>query len=203
MKDPTNHAPRRRRGDSGWRRARIALIGAYLLGLATIPYAMTLGFSDSSATAGEAELRGEDPGGFRTVSWELLGGFPYEFEMPAALQEASADEIARRQQEILPERIRDLDGASVALRGYVIPTHVERGQIRSFVLAAKNQVGCCFGDGLAMNQWVEVEVPADQEFRSEPFALATVLGRLEVGEEIEHGYVLSLYRLAAQKIRES
>ncbi|MCG8589297.1 MAG: DUF3299 domain-containing protein [Proteobacteria bacterium] len=188
---------------SGPRRyAKFVFIGVYLLGLATVPYAMTLGFTNSPSNVDEAELESSEAGRFQTISWEQLSGFPYDFEIPGMLEQASEEEIERRSQEIIPPRVRALDGQPIALRGYVIPTHLEGDVVRAFILAAKNEAGCCFGAGLSMNQWVAVEVPREHEFRSQPFALATVLGKLEVGEKVKNGYVMSLYRMAAQKIRE-
>ena len=200
MIDPSTHTESMRA--SGPRNhARLARLGACLLAVAAIPCASTHAVQGGGATAGIAELgRGED-GRFRTVSWDLLSGFPYDFEIPGMLEQASKEEIARRSREIIPARVRALDGQLIALRGYVIPTEMEGDVVRSFILAAKNEVGCCFGAGLSMNQWVAVEVPEGDGFRCDPFVLATVLGKIEVGEEVEDGWVLSLYRMAAQKIR--
>jgi len=184
------------------RAVKLALVSAYLGGLATVPHLMTLGFGSGPAVAEPAQLAAEEAGRFQPVSWEQLGGFAYDFGLAGMLADTSEEALARRHREILPQRVRSLDGSWIALRGYVIPTEIRGDLVRSFILAAKNEVGCCFGDGLAMNQWVAVEVPEERQFRCEPFALATVLGTLDVGEEVEDGYVMSLYRMAAQEIRE-
>jgi hypothetical protein len=189
------------RPSRGRHASKRALIAAYLVGLAVFPQLMTLGFSSGPALAGEAVLEKGEAGRFQPIAWEALAGFAYDSEIPGMGEAASKEEIARRSKEIVPQRVRALDGKNIALRGYVIPTDMEGNLVRSFILSAKNEIGCCFGDGLAMNQWVAVEVPKGQEFECDPLELATVLGKLEVGEQVEDGYVMSLYRMAAQKIR--
>ena len=183
------------------RGVKYALIGAYLVALATVPQYATLSFGNQPALEGKPQLEKAEKSRYTPLSWELLAGFPYDFELPGILEGASEEEIARRNREILPEHVRALNGRRIALRGYVIPTHVEGNRIRSFILAAKNEIGCCFGAGLAMNQWVAVEVAADEAFWIDLFELATVFGELQVGEEIQDGYVMSLYRMNAQRIR--
>ena len=72
---------------------------------------------------------------------------------------------------------------------------ITRGRITEFILTAKNEIGCCFGSGLSMNQWIHVAVQEGRAFDLEPFGIATVLGLLEVGEEVRGGTVMSLYRM--------
>jgi hypothetical protein len=194
----TRWRTQRARTANGRRRSRPVLVAAYVLGLAAFPGAVSLGQSSAPTLSGEATLEGGEQGRFQPLSWQLLAGFVYE--VPGPFEEASAQAIARSRASV-PERVRALDGKEVALRGYVIPLDTRRGRVTSFVLAASNQIGCCFGDSLAMNEWVAVDVPKGQEFESEPFEIATVLGKLHVGEEVEDGYVMGLYRMVPQKIR--
>ncbi len=183
------------------RRLKYALIATYLAGLALVPQWATLGLQSAPALAGEAELEGEEKGRFQAVSWDLLAGFPYEFEMPGALEDASPDVLAERNARLIPVEVRALDGRPIAIRGHVIPIRVTRGRVTEFILAAKNEIGCCFGDGLLMNQWIHVQVAEAQAFDYEPFAIATVLGVLDVGEEVREGTVLSLYRMSDVAVR--
>ena len=46
-----------------------------------------------------------------------------------------------------------------------------------------------------MNQWIQVAMSEDASFDLAPLGIATVMGRLEVGEEVHEGVVLSLYRM--------
>jgi len=181
-------------------RLRWIVIAVYLIVLATSPRVAFLGLG-AAATAGAASLSEDEASRFRAVSWETLGGFPYEFAPPGSLRAATPAELEKRNEEILPASVRTLDGAAVAIRGFVIPLTIRKGRVSEFVLAAKNDIGCCFGDGLAMNQWIVTSVEPGQEFPMKDFMEATALGRLSVGEEIKEGTVFSLYRLRASRIR--
>lgn len=182
--------------------AKVVLIAAYMLGLATVPYWMFLGFRSGSAEAGDVALSAAERSRFETISWDALAGFPYDFTMPGELLDVAPDELASRA-ELIPASVRALTGRDVAIRGFVIPMVMEGGVVRQFILAAKNEIGCCFGDGLAMNQWIVVDVPEGQRFDADPFVPATVLGTIDVGEDIQQGTVMSLYRMKARTVRTS
>ncbi len=174
---------------------KYALVATYLAGLALVPQWAFLGFRTAPALAEEARLEGREAERFQPVSWDVLGGFPYEFEMPGALEDASPEALAERNERLIPPEVRALDRRPIAVRGYAIPITIERGRVTEFILAAKNEVGCCFGAGLAMNQWIHVAVPEGRSVDLDPYEIATVLGLLEVGEEVRQGTVLSLYRM--------
>jgi hypothetical protein len=183
----------------GNRWTRLALIAAGGLALAALPSAVALGQPVDPSGAAQIHLDPGEERRFQPLSWRLLTSFAYD--IPGLFEEASKEEIARRSEAIVPQQIRALDGKDVALRGYVIPLDTQGTRITSFVLAATNQITCCFGDSLAMNEWVIVDVPEGQEFESEPFEMATVLGRFDVGEDVQDGFVMSLYRMVPEKIR--
>ena len=192
--DPTPNRPRVRRG------LKYALIVTYLAALALVPDWAFLGFR-ATPMAEDATLEESEAERFRPVSWETLGGFPYEFEVPGALEDASAVALAQRNEQLLPAAVRALDQSSVAVRGYVIPIEIRRGRVTAFILAAKNEIGCCYGDGLAMNQWILVSVPQGEKFPFGEPRLATVMGVLEVGEVVQEGTVMSLYRMNEATVR--
>jgi hypothetical protein len=176
------------------RRARIATC---LLVLPILPALLP----GALATAGSARPAGAEGARFQSIGWDVLGGFVYDPVLPDDLLNPSREQLARRAEQVIPPGVRALDGHAIALRGYVIPMEIRNGRMLSFILAAKNEIGCCFGDGLAMNQWVAVDVPQELTVEADMLEPATVLGELDVGEEIADGYVMSLYRLKAQKIR--
>ncbi len=191
--------PRERTSHRRW--LKYAVIATYLVGLALVPQWVTLGFRGAPALADEAELEEREKGSFQSVSWDVLAGFPYDFEVPGALEDASPEALAERNERLIPAEVRALDRRPIAVRGFVIPTRLTRGRVTEFILAAKNEIGCCFGDGLAMNQWIRVTIPETRSFDPEPFEIFTVLGFLEVGEEVQRGIVLSLYRMREATVR--
>ncbi len=186
---------RKRRG------LKYLVIAGYLLALALVPHLVFLGFRDAPVIAGEAELEGQERDAFQSVSWDTLASFPYDFELPGTLEDASPEALAQRNERLIPAQVRALDRLPIAVRGYVIPISIEQGRVTEFILAAKNEIGCCFGDGLSMNQWIHVFVPEGRSFDLQPFGVATVLGRLEVGEVVEQGTVMSLYRMREATVR--
>ncbi|MEM9174442.1 MAG: hypothetical protein AAGC67_04350 [Myxococcota bacterium] len=184
-----------------WRRRMLFLaLGAYLVVLAISPQVATLGFK-SRPTADPAVLRAAERERFQPVSWDVLSGFPYDFETFGTLEDASPASLAERHRSLLPLEVRALDGHPIAVRGYVIPVAFADGRVTEFILAAKNEIGCCFGDGLSMNQWIQVAVPQQSGFDFEPMAIATVTGLLEVGEDVRDGIVFSLYRMRDASVR--
>ncbi len=202
MKQDAPHredGPRDRRRFRRW--LKYALVATYLAGLALVPQWAVLGFRSAPALAAEAKLDGGEAERFQTVSWDVLGGFPYDFEMPGALEDASPEALAERNERLIPPEVRALDRRLIAVRGYAIPIAITRGRVTEFILAAKNEIGCCFGTGLSMNQWIHVAVPEGRSVDLQPLGIATVLGLLEVGEEVRQGTVLSLYRMRAATVR--
>ncbi|MBM4382364.1 MAG: DUF3299 domain-containing protein [Deltaproteobacteria bacterium] len=161
--------------------------GAYL----AFVFGGALWIAGSPETA-EADLNRAERAKYSVVSWAQLT----RSSVPATLWEEPRAPV------VLPADVKALDGKSVALRGFVIPTWVEAGGVREFVLAAKNEIGCCFGDGLTINQLVVVSVPETKKLRLEPYRLMTVLGTLAVGEERSGEMLLSLYRMTADDVRD-
>ncbi len=104
--------------------------------------------------------------------------------------------------EVLPALLRDLDGETISIRGYMSPLEFEDDRVTSFVLS-RNLPGCCFGVLPQPDEWVEVDVLMKGGVDYLPFGSVVVTGRLEVGEEFdEYGYVTSVYRLQAESVEE-
>jgi hypothetical protein len=119
------------------------------------------------------------PAGHEAVTWKTLGGFEYTEGMA------------------LPEEVRKLDKQKVGIAGYMM-TIEEVENIKEFLLVEAFW-SCCFGTPPTVNQVLLVRVVAEKgvEYTSSP---VLVLGTLEVGEEIEDGFVTSVYRLKATSV---
>jgi hypothetical protein len=113
------------------------------------------------------------------VTWRTIGGFEYTEGMQ------------------LPEEVRKLNGAKVGMAGYMM-TIEEVENIHEFLLVEAFW-SCCFGTPPSVNQVLMVRVVGDKgvEYTSSP---VLILGTLEVGEEIEDGFVTSVYRLKATSV---
>ncbi len=177
------------------------LLALGLFALVTIPTWMMLLPPAPSSTADPPELSQAAEGEYTPVPWELLSGFVYDLPPGRRLAGRTADQLRERTERIFPEAVRALDGRRVAIRGFFIPAEISQGKVTQFILAAKNDVGCCFGDGLGISQWIVVDAEeAEDVVRGFP-GQVTTLGTLEVGEEVtDGGYVMSLYRMKAHRV---
>ena len=121
------------------------------------------------------------PEGYARASWTVLGGFDYEEGMA------------------LPEAVRSLDGRKVGMTGYMM-TLEEVEDIHEFLLL-ESVWSCCFGIPAQLNQVILVDVVGTSGIQFTTWPILC-LGRLSVGEEIEDGFVTSVYRLHAEKVLE-
>jgi hypothetical protein len=139
----------------------------------------------------------EDGNHFK-VTFGQLGCYMYEMPDPTVLRDAPDPHAVLKDQ--IPQEIKALDGQPVLLLGFMVPVEFDdKGKLTAFAIT-QNQAFCCYGVTPAMNDWVMVKMPegATAEFRAqEPVA---VYGTFDVGEELDEGYVLSLYRLAATEV---
>ncbi|MBS2035098.1 DUF3299 domain-containing protein [bacterium] len=128
---------------------------------------------------------------FRDISWKELASFAYT---------PSLSPLSKKPHPVsLPRAITGLNGRSLRVVGYMMPVEMDGENVASFVLV-RNQALCCYGKTPAMNEWVLVRfrpgtaVPMNMD---RPLA---VEGTFEVGEQIEEGAVVSLYRMVAERV---
>ena len=100
-----------------------------------------------------------------------------------------------------PKAHKDLNGKKFAVRGFMIPFKVDGEDVTEFLLV-RNQFACCFGVVPKMNEWIHVKMAKG---KVAPYAVdipITVYGKLDCGELIEKGVVMSLYRMEATEVTE-
>ena len=128
------------------------------------------------------------------LTFATLAGFRYA--IPPRQREGDKAPAPSSQ---IPAAIQALSGRKVSIEGYMIPMDFEKGKILRFVLS-RSMIGCCFADSLRINEMIKVTTadgkPVDYS------DLARVTGTLEVGEEFEDGYLVSLYRLVADQVKD-
>ncbi|MBX7256947.1 MAG: DUF3299 domain-containing protein [Candidatus Hydrogenedentes bacterium] len=138
-------------------------------------------------------------GKYIKVTFGAIGEFPYEVPDPDAVLASPDPKKAPKDQ--IPASVKALDKKKAVVVGFMVPIEVEGDgdsvQVKSFALT-QNQMFCCFGVPPAMNQWVMVtmEGAPSKYYADLPIA---VYGDFEVGEDIEDGYVMSVYRMRAEK----
>ena len=137
-------------------------------------------------------------GRWTKATFAALGGYKYEVPDPDEIRKSPTPTKPIKDQ--IPPKIKALDGQPTLLVGFMVPIEITReGKVKSFALT-QNQTFCCFGVPPAMNEWVMVTmdegVTADY-IMDLPVA---AYGLLSVGEEIEDGYVLSMYRMKSSEV---
>jgi hypothetical protein len=131
-----------------------------------------------------------DTTGYDELDFTLLG----EFEYPVYVKLKEGVDLPE-----IPEEVRTLDGTDVAITGYMNPVRFDREGVSEFLLV-KDILGCCFGATPRMNHWIRVRMLEGERAKFYAYDQLTVLGTLEVSEEIEDGYVMSVYRMTVHHL---
>jgi hypothetical protein len=131
---------------------------------------------------------------YKTLNFDILGSYTYKFP--------NSDGKPIKKGELksqIPENIRAFDGKKIAIQGYMIPMEYEDNGAKRFVLS-QFVPACCFGDTIRMNQWIDVQMADGKRTKYHSMELIVIFGTLEVGEELQDGYVASLYRFKADEV---
>jgi hypothetical protein len=124
------------------------------------------------------------------LDFALLG----EFEYPVYVKLKEGEELPE-----IPEEVRAFDGKDVAITGFMNPVRFDREGVSEFLLV-KDILGCCFGATPRMNHWVRVRMKEGKRAKFYAYDQLTVLGKLDVSEELEDGYVMSIYRMTVHHL---
>ncbi len=154
----------------------------------------------SPALAGPPDIPADRAGQYQAVTFRELSSFAYD-DQPLPID---SEGRAKRDPVVpYPSEVRALDGKRVALKGFLMPITFEKDRVTEFMLMSRPDMGCCFGVGMNMNEWVLVKwggpTPGHMDF-TVPF---TVFGTLAVGADVQAGLVVSLYRMQADDLRPS
>ena len=118
---------------------------------------------------------------------------------PDAIEDLTFDDIkfemdkeAEFDREFLTERINELNGKKIRIRGYILPSFKQTG-IEAFILVRDNQE-CCFGPGAALCDCILVRLEKGRktDFTVRPI---TVRGTFFVKERRIGGKVLAVFRM--------
>ena len=131
-----------------------------------------------------------DSEGYETLDFTVLG----EFEYPVYVKIKEGEELP-----LIPEEVRQWDGKKVGITGFMNPVRFDREGVSEFLLV-KDILGCCFGATPRMNHWIRVRMREGERAKFYAYDELTVFGALEVSEEIEDGYVMSVYRMTVHHL---
>ena len=132
------------------------------------------------------------------VTFAALGSFKYDVPDPDELRKSPTPTKPLKDQ--IPAKLKGLDKQKVLVVGFMVPIEITReGKVKSFAIT-QNQQFCCFGVPPAMNEWVMVTM---EEGKVADYIMdlpVAAYGELAVSEEIEDGYVLSMYRMKSSEV---
>ena len=139
--------------------------------------------------------------GFRSINFDELASFEYDpiaAGVPLLGSAPNPQQTTERVDQI-PPAIRKLNGTRAGVSGFMMPIEMEKDRVKSFLLM-RNQMACCFGMMVGFNEWIFVELPEGRPTKFVPDVPIVAYGTLEVGEEVEDGIVMSIYRMAADDV---
>ena len=101
--------------------------------------------------------------------------------------------------ELLPERVTNLAGNQIRIRGYILPSFQQSG-LTQFVLVRDN-MECCFGPGAALYDCIVVSMMPGRstDFSVRPVAVTGIFHLKElIGPDGKH---LAIYALDGEEVR--
>jgi len=131
--------------------------------------------------------------GAKVVSFKQLSNFAY---VPSGAEVTTPPQIP------YPPDVLALQGQRVAVRGYLLPMDFDQKGIIAFFLMARPDQGCCFGSGLALNEWIDVRWKGKPLTKFNGTVPVTVIGTLDVKPDISGGAIGSLYHMEGVELRE-
>jgi hypothetical protein len=130
------------------------------------------------------------------LGFENLSAFPYVIVDCAS--GATPEQIAAAaKQDQIPSWVHAYDGKRILLTGYMLPTELDEGRAKKFILM-KDTNTCCFGATPRMNDYVVCEMVGRgvESIQDIPVQLS---GTIHVAEKREDGYVVSLFTMDGEK----
>ena len=97
----------------------------------------------------------------------------------------------------IPDQIKELDGKWVEIIGLMMPINETKNMTQFIML--QSLWGCCFGQTPEANHVIVVHMEPGKTVDFYPDAIK-VIGQFSVGETREDGYLISIYRLRANRV---
>ena len=136
----------------------------------------------------------EENSEYELIPFRDLTNFVYEVNWELDGQDFDFSAYSQR----VPKKVRQKNGLSVAIEGFMIPTIVdENNKVKEFLLLP-DQMSCCFGQSPEANGWVVVSAPNGVEVLMDEVIRAT--GSLSVEERWDEEFFVGLYHLDCNEI---
>jgi len=138
----------------------------------------------------------EEAAKLRSVTWAELR-FPVS--PPKKIELEGVKHPVETFNDQIPDAVRALDGQTIEIRGYMMPTELEGKNVRSFVLVVSQNV-CCYGATPDVNEYIVVRMTGKPAFLLENMPIR-VFGKLRVGDIYDNGYWTGIYALECTEVK--
>lgn len=136
----------------------------------------------------------KSPGLYPVTTFEFLASYKY-------VKPALGEESEKPRPDQIPANVKALDHSKVTVIGYMAPLDMDDdGNVSEFMLL-RNQLFCCYGKPLELNEWVEVKADPDHPVKQQLDMALAASGELSVGEKDIDGMIVSIYRLKLEDVR--
>jgi hypothetical protein len=152
----------------------------------------------SQPIASTRSIPPEPPAAYIPVSFDKLSAFSFTVtdQMVDAAQDSPAAALRTTSQ--IPMEIKAFNEKNVAIKGFMLPMKFD-GSLTTEFLILKSQGLCCYGVLPKITEWINVRL-AGKGVKPVMDRPVTVCGTFHVGEVREHGDLVGIYRLDAEKI---
>ena len=135
---------------------------------------------------------------YTPISFDLLGNYDYYEPFFDFGKKVDGNKSK------IPDNIKSLNGKNVCIRGYFYPTDLTTGGNVTDFLLLRNQIYCCFGDAVRINEWISAVMSNGKPFKASFTARpVTLYGTLEVSKKYDEASSVNLYRMKADKLVEN
>jgi hypothetical protein len=131
---------------------------------------------------------------FTLIPFRDLTSFTYEVNWESDGMDFDFSAYSKR----VPKEIRNKNGLSVAIEGFMIPTIVDENNLVKEFLLLPDQMSCCFGQTPEPNGWVVVSAPNGVEVLMDEVIRTT--GEFTVEERWDEEFFVGLYHLTCNEI---
>jgi hypothetical protein len=135
--------------------------------------------------------------GYLQLGFDRLAGYDF------VLKDQPTDRKAPRWTgaEQIPDVVKSWDGKKAEIKGFMLPTRLEKGLVTEFILM-RDLASCCFGASPSMNHFIVVKpakgVPAAGE------KVIKISGTFKVSTTFDSfGFMIGIYQFAAEKVVEA
>ncbi len=162
--------------------------------IATVALAAAGWFGSTASAADHAKSAA--PEGYTKAGFDLLASYTFvPAELDPAAPPGTPPPSGAKQ---IPAQVKALDGQKVIVSGYMLPTKVEKGLVKEFLLVASPML-CCYGQTPQVNEFVVVNMGVNgvKPVMDTPVQF---LGKLVVKEMYEDGFLTNIYLLQGEKM---